>query len=222
MAVKVRNLKGVKATTVSLAEDLASRLRDDILAGYLKKNQKLTEQTICSQYKVSRTPVREALVVLETEGLVELIPNRGAFVVGFSDRDMRDMFTLRKAYEMQATRWAVERIEEDELDELSETYDFMEFYTMKGDLEKMLNINASFHQIIYKASRNRLLRHLLSSYQVYLRHIPSQFDDLETYLDTVLEEHKAIYLAIKRHDAEAAVAAMEAHMDASLQRHFVE
>lgn len=222
MAVKVRSLKGVKSASVSLPADLASRLRDDILSGSLKKGQKLTEQVICRQYKVSRTPVREALVVLETEGLVELIPNRGAFVVGFSERDMHDMFTLRKIYEVQAAEWAAERITDDEMEELSETYEFMEFYTMKKDMEKMLNINASFHEIIYKASGNRLLSHLLSSYQIYLRHIPSSFDDLTEYLDTVLAEHKAIYESFKARDAAAAAKAMSDHMDKTIERHFIE
>ena len=218
MAIKARTLSGVKSTNVSLSEDLASRLRDDILSGRLKKKQKLTEQVICEEYDVSRTPVREALVVLQTEGLVELIPNRGAFVTGFSEEDIRDIFTLRKIYEMQATRWAVERINEEEMQEFQENYDFMEFYTMKKDLEKMLNINANFHQMIYKASHNRILQHLLSSYQDYLRHVPSRYDDLDVYLNTVLEEHRRIYRAFENKDAEAAVAAMAAHMDASMHR----
>lgn len=220
MAIKVKNLKGVKSTTVSLGEDLAARLRDDILSGLLKKGDKLTEQVICKQYQVSRTPVREALVVLETEGLVGLIPNRGAFVIGFSERDMYDMFTLRKIYEIQATRWAVERITEEEMAEFRENYDFMEFYTMKKDLDKMLNINSNFHQIIYKASCNQLLRHLLTSYQVYLRHIPASFEDLERYLNTVLQEHRRIFEAFEAKDADAATEAMAIHMDESQKRHF--
>jgi GntR family transcriptional regulator, rspAB operon transcriptional repressor len=91
------------------------------------------------------------------EGLVEMIPNRGAYVLGLSARDMDDMFILRKIYEVQAVRWAIERITDEEMAQLEETFDFMEFYTMKNDVEKMLNINVNFHQTIYKASHNRML-----------------------------------------------------------------
>ncbi|MEG0662227.1 MAG: GntR family transcriptional regulator, partial [Anaerovoracaceae bacterium] len=157
MAVTVKNLSGVKTTAVSLSTDLSIRLKEDILSGRLKKDRKLTEQAICDEYKVSRTPVREALVQLEMEGLVESIPNRGAFVVGLSPQDKEDILTLRKIYEIQATRWAIERITDEEMEELEENFDFMEFYTMKKDIDKMLNINQIFHQMIYKSSHNRML-----------------------------------------------------------------
>jgi DNA-binding GntR family transcriptional regulator len=80
MAVTIKSLSGIKQTNASLSEDLAARIREDILSGKLTDGSKLTEQTICDKYKVSRTPVREALSKLEVEGLIENIPNRGAFI----------------------------------------------------------------------------------------------------------------------------------------------
>ncbi|MEA4923211.1 MAG: GntR family transcriptional regulator [Eubacteriaceae bacterium] len=219
MAVTVRNLTGVKSTNVSLSTDLSVRLKEDILSGKLKKNQKLTEQVICEEYQVSRTPVREALVALESEGLIETIPNRGAFVIGLSDKDMDDIFTLRRIYEVQATRWAIERITDEEMEALEENFDFMEFYTMKKDVDKMLNINVNFHQMIYKASHNRLLRHLLSSYQIYVKHAKTAAMKKDDYLESVLEEHRRIFRAFKDGDVEAGAAAMEEHMINSRKRH---
>ena len=67
---------------------------------------------------------------------------------------------LEKPHEIQAVRWAIERITEEEINELEETFEFMEFYTMKNDINKMLNINTAFHQIIYNATHNRMLKQL--------------------------------------------------------------
>lgn len=219
MPITKKDLTGVKTTAAPLSTDLFNRIKDDILSGKLKKDQKLIEQSICDEYKVSRTPVREALLQLEMEGLVETIPNRGAFVLGLTPRDMDDMFILRKIYEVQAVRWAVERITDEEMAELEETFDFMEFYTMKNDVEKMLNINVNFHQTIYKASHNRMLLHLLSSYQAYIRHGRRELADKESYLNTVLKEHRDIFQAFVDKDVEAGVRAMEIHMDHSRARH---
>lgn len=219
MPITKNDLTGVKTTSAPLSTDLFNRIKEDILSGKLKKDHKLIEQSICDEYKVSRTPVREALLQLEMEGLVETIPNRGAYVLGLSPRDMDDMFILRKIYEVQAVRWAIERITDEEMAQLEETFDFMEFYTMKNDVEKMLNINVNFHQTIYKASHNRMLSHLLSSYQAYIRHGRRSFDEKEEYLQTVLKEHRDIFQAFIHKDVEAGVRAMEIHMDHSKARH---
>ena len=87
-----------------LSSDLVGKLRIEILTERIIPGEKLTEQTICGQFGVSRTPVREALKNLEAEGLVEIIPNRGAFVVGLSKDDIRDIYIIRMQNEMQAVR----------------------------------------------------------------------------------------------------------------------
>ena len=135
----IQYLEDGKTGSQPLSTNLYTELQEDILTGKLRSGEKLTEQKICNEYKVSRTPVREALRQLETDGLIENIPNRGAFVIGFSKQDIEDMYELRKAYEIQAVRWAIERITDEERSELEETFEFMEFYTMKNDINKMLN-----------------------------------------------------------------------------------
>ena len=201
-----------------LSNSLLGKLQKDILTGKLKPGYKLTEQELCKAYGVSRTPVREALRQLEADGLVENILNRGAFVVGMSEQDYEDMFELRKAYEVQAVKWAIERITEEEMDRLEETFEFMEFYTLRNDIDKMLTINSGFHQVIYEASHNRMLKKLLSSYQNYLKYkgIESAYDD--DYLTTVLEEHRAIFKAFKDKDVKAGTLAMEMHIDRARER----
>ena len=181
-----------------ISNSLLSKLQKDILTGKLKAGQKLTEQELCREYEVSRTPVREALRQLETDGLVENILNRGAFVIGMSEQDYEDMFEMRKIYEIQAVKWAIERITEEEMDRLEETFEFMEFYTLRKDIDKMLTINTGFHQVIYEASHNRMLRKLLSSYQSFLKYKGAEAVYEDDYLQTVLEEHRDIFKAFKR------------------------
>ncbi|HML37088.1 MAG TPA: GntR family transcriptional regulator [Bacillota bacterium] len=200
---------------MALSSDLFSNLRKDILQGKLRQGEKLTEQQICDEYNVSRTPVREAFRQLELEGFIETVPNRGAFVTGFSPQDIQDMYELRKSYEILAVKWAIERITKEELEKLEEAFEFMEFYTQKNDVEKMLNINMNFHELIYKASHNRMLYHILSSYQLYIKQskASSRGEVPADYLETILREHRAIFEAFKKEDAAAAIEAMARHLD---------
>ena len=197
---------------------LLARLAEDILTGEMRPGQKIIEQKLCEKYGVSRTPLREVLRQLETDGLVEYILNRGYFVIGMSDQDFEDMFELRKIYEIQAVLWAIERITKEEMESLEETFEFMEFYSMRKDTEKMLVINAGFHQIIYEASKNRMLQKLLSSYQMYLKYKSPEVVHEDNYLSTVLEEHRAIFKAITERDPREGALAMEIHVNRAKER----
>lgn len=206
------------AAILSLPQDLFNRLRDDILQEKIAPGEKLTEQRICKEYNVSRTPVREAFQKLELDGLIQIIPNRGAFVIGLSRQDIQDMYDLRKAYEAIAVRWAIERITDKEFEELEEAYDIMEFYTQKGEAEKMLQINMHFHDLIYRATKNRMLQHVLTSYQVYTKNTKVSSEYIREYLQEVLEEHRQIFLAFQAKDKEAATRAAIRHMDNGKRR----
>ena len=204
---------------MAISDNLFSTIKDDILTGKLKSGEKLTEKVICNQYSISRTPVREALQKLEMEGLVESIPNRGFFVLGLTARDYEDMFTLRKLYEIQAFTWAVERASDQERESIEELFELMEFYTMKKDVAKMLTINMNFHQMIYKASHNRILANLLSSYQQMLKYVDNTRKNYNNYLLDVFTEHKAIYEAFNSRDVDAGVTAITTHLENSKLRY---
>ena len=201
-----------------MSTSLLAKLQRDILTGSFRPGQKLTEQDLCKRYGVSRTPVREALRQLEEGGLVENILNRGSFVIGMSDQDFEDMFELRRSGEIQAVKWAIERITEEEMDKLEETFEFMEFYTMRNDIDKMLVINAGFHQVIYEAAHNRMLQKTLTTYQTYLKYRSLNRVYEPDYLKTVLEEHRQIFLAFSRKDVKAGAEAMERHINRAKER----
>lgn len=201
-----------------ISTGVLAKMQKDILTGEFRPGQKIVEQELCKKYGVSRTPVREALYQLESDGLVEIILNRGAFVIGMSDQDYEDMFELRKVYEVQAVKWAIERITEEEMERLEETFEFMEFYTMRNDIDKMLVINSGFHQIIYEAAGNRMLQKLLSSYQTFLKYKGAEAVRDENYLSAVLEEHRAIFKAFNDRNAKDGALAMEVHMNRAKER----
>jgi DNA-binding GntR family transcriptional regulator len=208
----VKDGADIRAAGHSLSGNLFEQLRKDILQGKLQPGEKLSEQKICNLYGLSRTPVREALHQLEVKDLIETIPNRGAYVVGLSAQDIKDLYEMRKAYEILAVRWAIERITSEELKSIEEAYELMEFYTLKKDSEKMLDINMDFHNLIYKASHNRMLFHTLSTYQYYLKETKTNTAYLDGMLDEVLAEHQRIYQAFIDKDPKAGEIAIEEHL----------
>ena len=180
-------------TSQPLSAGLYSELQKDILSGAIPDGSKLTEQAVCKRYSVSRTPVREAFRQLEADGLVENIPNRGAFVTGLTKRDISDLFDLRMLFEVQAVEWAIKRMSSEEINSLAESMEFMEFYTLKEDVEKVLSFNSQFHNIIYAGTKNRMLQKTLAIYHTYLKYSAPHKTYTKESLKAMLDEHKAIY-----------------------------
>lgn len=198
-----------------LSAGLYSVLQKDILSGMIPDGSKLTEQSVCKRYNVSRTPVREAFRQLEADGLIENIPNRGAFVTSLTMRDISDLFDLRIIFEVQAAEWAIKRMSSEEIDALSESLEFMEFYTLREDVDKVLSFNSQFHNIIYTGTKNRMLQKTLSIYHTYLKYSAPHKTYTEESLRSILEEHKAIYEAFEARNVAAGRRAMEYHMEQS-------
>lgn len=207
-----------KSDKIPTTDKIYRRLVQEILTGKIKPNSKLTENQICTKYKVSRTPVREAFRQLEMHSLIEYVPNRGVFVKGLNDQEVEDIFQLRRDCEVKAVRWATERIEKKEKEELEEIFAYMEFYTMKKDVKKMIDINLGFHRVIYKATHNDFLYDTLTTYQTYTHYARPSNYFVHNYLNKVLDEHTVIYNAILNSQPELAARAMKIHMDNALKR----
>lgn len=202
----------------SLSTALFADIREHIMNGKYSAGEKITENRICNEFGVSRTPVREAFKQLELEGLIENIPNRGAFVIGFSEQDIHDIYELRKAIEVKAIKWAIERMSDEELKELQEAYDLMEFYTLKKDAMKMQDMNSNFHEIIYQSTHSRFLEQVLKSYQFYIMKTRKAALQVEDRLEEVLKEHKRILDAIYIKDIEESEKAVIEHLSNSQKR----
>ena len=157
---------------------------------------------------------------MENEGLIDYIPNRGCFAKGFTKQDVDDIYAVREALEELAVRWAVARITEPELLALEEQVDLMEFYTKKKDKKKVLELNTSFHEVIYASARSRFLAQVLRSYKEYIEKTRKSIFYEQSYLEGILSEHRAIFEAIKDRDEERVVEAISKHLEASQERAF--
>ena len=189
----------------SLSEKVYRFLRDGIAEGRYQTGDCLVETKIADELGVSRTPVREALKQLELEDLVSSHPNRGVVVKGFSSEDLQDVSTIRHLLEGQAAYWAAQRVTDEQLHELKDVVELMEFYTAKGDIAHLVALDTRFHELIYEASGSRTIRHILAS----LHHSSLTLPDRAP---NSLAEHLRIYRAIEKKDAPEAKAQMEAHV----------
>ena len=201
----------------SLTDEICEILRDRILKGEYAIGEKLVENQIAAELKVSRTPVREAFRLLADEGLAEYVPNKGCFARGFTKQDMQDIYQVRKALEQLACEWAIERITDNELDRLNDECDLMEFYVKKKDATKTLAANTSFHEIIYSSTRSRFLSQILRSYQDYVKQARKATVDIQS-LEQIYLEHKNILKAIREKDVDMAKEMVGVHMDNSRKR----
>ena len=208
------------SNSFSLTDEIADVVRERILKGEYEIGEKIKENQIATELKVSRTPIREAFKLLENEGLIDYIPNRGCFAKGFTKQDVDDIYAVREALEELAVRWSVARITGAELLALEEQVDLMEFYTKKKDKKKVLELNTSFHEVIYASARSRFLAQVLRSYKEYIEKTRKSIFYEQSYLEGILSEHRAIFEAIKERDEERAVEAISKHLEASQERAF--
>jgi len=202
----------------TLTNEIADIVRERILKGEYQIGEKIKESSIAQELNVSRTPIREAFKMLEEEGLLDYLPNRGCYAKGFTKRDVSDIYTVREALEEIAMTWACERITDEEIDKLEEQCELMDFYTKKRDVQKILTMNSSFHDIIYNSTGSRFLAQVLRSYKGYLDKTRKSVFYREEFLDSIQEEHKAIFEAVKSRDKDLAVAAIKKHLASSKER----
>lgn len=196
----------------SLGQRVFHRIREDILSGKYKKNEELKEKTIGEELGVSRTPVREALRQLELEGLVTIISNKGAYVVGFSVEDIQDIYEMRSVLEGLCARRAASRVTKEQLEELEENLFLTEFHVEKGHAEQVVELDTRFHEILYEACQSKVLEHALRDYHHYLERVrkvtlASKKRSIESN-----NEHKQILEALKERDAKKAEAYANQHI----------
>ena len=196
----------------SLSDKVYHHLRDDITEGRYHPGDYLVELKIADELNVSRTPVREALKQLELEGLVSSQPNRGVVVIGITNEDIRDVFTIRHLLEGQAAYWAAERISDQQLDQLSELVELMDLYTRKNDTEHLVRLDSKFHEVIYEACNSKTLYHILTSLHQNIHRARQSSLGMPNRAPNSLEEHRSIFSALERHDADAAKSYMEQHV----------
>ncbi len=196
----------------SLSSRVFHTIRENILSGKYATNEELKEKSIGEELGVSRTPVREALRQLELEGLVTIIPNKGAYVVGISQKDIHDIYEIRSRLEGLCARWAADQITKEQLDELEENIYLSDFHSSKGNSEQVVELDNKFHEILYNASGSKELRHVLLDFHHYVQRVRKITLAVTDRAVQSNEEHRKIVEALKKHDADQAEKLANEHM----------
>lgn len=196
----------------SLRGRVFNKLREDILAGKYSQNDELKETSIGLELGVSRTPVREALRQLELEGLVNIIPNKGAYVNGISEKDIHDIYIIRSYLEGLCAKWACEYITQEQIDALEEVVYLSEFHIKKEHHEQIVELDNKFHQLIYEASGSKILDHILSDFHHYVQRIRKITLSSDLRAANSNKEHAAILEAIRQRDGQKAEVLAHEHI----------
>ena len=183
-----------------LRELVFESLRGAIINGELRPGERLMEISLAEELGVSRTPVREAIRKLELEGLVLMIPRKGAYVARISMKDIADVFEIRATLEGLAAELAAQRIADDELDELERLLVQIAECAAKDDVESCIELDTKFHEVLFRSSRNDRLLPLLSNLREQIQRIRMTSLHHPGRLKLALEEHKRIVDAISQHN----------------------
>ncbi len=199
-----------------LRDVVFENLRDAIITQVLKPGERLMEIQLADEMGVSRTPVREAIRKLELEGLVVMVPRKGAYVAGVSMKDIHEVYEVRSALEMLAVTLAAERITDEELNALEQQVlrESEEEAKKDGsDLDNIIYIDSSFHDIIYQAARNQRLVQFVNILQEQLQRFRAASLARPGRSKTALEEHKQIVEALSERNGELASKLAQEHIE---------
>ncbi len=203
--------------SASLEEKVFSTLEEEILAGELKKGESLTEIALSKRLGVSRTPIRGALHRLKEDGLVEITPNRGAFVLGIDKDDLVDIYKVRNRLEGLASASAAKSISKEALTKLRESVELSEFYINRGDTEKVKELDTAFHLLIYKESGNRQLEGILTELHRKIKTYRKLSLSVSGRVEKSIKEHREILEAIEKGDASLADTLTSRHIERALE-----
>lgn len=184
----------------SLSDEAVSRLRDMIVTGQFDPGERLPERTLCERFGISRTPLREAMKILAAEGLLKLLPNRGAVVPPLTLKELEETFEVMESLEATAGELAAERIDESGLQDIRQHHQDMLIAYGAGDLQTYFKLNQQIHWAIVMAARNEVLsetyRRLAG--RVLRARYAANFSP-ERWAQAI-EEHERIMDALERRD----------------------
>ena len=197
----------------SLHEQVAQRLRQMLVENQIAPGAKLNERELAEVLEVSRTPLREAIKMLAAEGLVELLPNRGAIAVELTQADVLDTFEVMAGLEALSGELAAQRITEAELAEIRAThYEMLAAYTRR-DLPAYYRLNAQIHRGINAAAKNSVLTATYNQVNARLQALRFRSNQDEAKWKQAMTEHDRMIDALGKRDAAAMRAVLGAHLD---------
>ena len=197
---------------LTLADQVFDRLENDIFTGVYARGSVLTENRLCEELGVSRTPIREALKRLEQEHLVES-HSKGLVVVGISRQDALTIYEVRKRIEGLAASMCAEKATDEQIAKLRDIVELQEFCAEKQDSEKVRMLDNQFHDTVYRCCGSVVLYDTLMPLHKKIQKFRKASVEVHGRAAASAGEHRRIFEAIAAHDPAAAEAAMLAHID---------
>jgi DNA-binding GntR family transcriptional regulator len=196
----------------SLHDEVVERIRNLILEGGLAPGSRVPEKLLCAQFSISRTPLREALKVLASEGLLDLLPNRGAVVARLTARDVEEMFEVMGALEALSGELACSRMADDDIAEVRALHYQMVLYYRRRNLPDYFRINQQIHEKIMDAADNAVLRMLYSNLAKRIRRARYMANMSDQRWARAVEEHEGILALLEARDGAGLGAALRQHL----------
>jgi DNA-binding GntR family transcriptional regulator len=195
-----------------LREVIFNTLREAIIVGELKPGERLMEVQLADKMGVSRTPVREAIRKLELEGLVEMLPRKGAHVADLSVKDIMDVLEVRSTLDGLASSLSAERITDDEIKELKHVLSQFTNYVEKDNIQGLIKKDVEFHDIIYHSSRNDKLIQISNNLREQVQRFRVIYIKDYSSSRELIREHNEICDAITRRDSAVAMQTAQKHI----------
>ncbi|MBQ9920357.1 MAG: GntR family transcriptional regulator [Clostridia bacterium] len=197
---------------VSLADQVYQVLEMDILSGKYARGEIFTENKLCEILGVSRTPIREALRRLEQENLIK-DSGKGSVVLGITEKDLEDIFTIRRQIEGLASKMAAENATTTQIAELKDALELQEFYLSKHNSEEIKSMDNRFHETLYAISGSVTFYNILLSLHKKIQKYRSASIRINSRAQESVEEHRRIYEAVEKQDGESAMRFALEHID---------
>lgn len=196
-----------------LRELVLDAIRNAIMNGSLQPRERLMEIQLAEELGVSRTPIREALRKLELEGFIVMVPRKGAYVADLTFKDIADVFEIRAALEGLAAGLAAERITEEELESMERLLVGKQEAITSGDIDRLVEVDTSFHELLYKASRNERLANIISNLREQIQRFRLTSLSFPGRNKESLQEHKQLVEAIQSRDSQLARHLAQEHIE---------
>lgn len=188
-------------------------LRDSILKGELEPGERLMEIHLANKLGVSRTPIREAIRMLEQEGLAVTYPRRGAQVAKMTEKDLQDVLEIRDALDELAAKSAIKNITPEAISELKETMTAFKEAAYRGDIREVAAADEKFHNIIYQAADNPKLLVIIHNLREQMYRYRYEYVKDNANYERILKEHEEIILGLEKKDAGYVRERMHAHLE---------
>jgi len=195
-----------------LHDEVADRLRELILSGGLEPKARVNELELCERFGTSRTPLREAIKILSSEGLVELLPNRGARVASLSAAEIDEMVQVVAGLEAVAAELACARAGEDEIDAVAADTDAMEAVFAARDEAAYFTLNRAIHEGLMAAARNRTLSGIYANLSSRIQRMRYTAHKTDAQWERAMREHRDMVRLLRARDGEGLAALMKAHI----------